>query len=658
MLTFNRFLKRYCAFILSGLMLICIGCVEDDGSPSGPSDGRRIKLNNDPNSLNGRVHIADDSTVVPLSGTGDGGPDGIIVRHTPGSVSAADEGGNVVLMLRAEIDPPVLNDQELRATHVDIVSGFAYVSYNVEGQPYMGGVEVFDVSNPTRPRIISQALFSGTDVSAVAYSNQRIYLAEATTDEGFATPAALEEIFLEGEELTDSSRRVDLPSYVATGVAVVDGGVYVTSGTGEEAEGGLTILSQQSLEVLVTDIFDDARDVDYNQSEVVVLQGTPGRLRIYNRESGDLVRTFESGGADIPESKSTIEVLHDRVYMAAGNEGMKVVSLTDGSIIDALDPVVLEDVDPELTVTNAVTVNEDLVLMANGEAGVYVAALSDDGMELLGFMNFESTSANYVKSQDNVIFVASGMGGLKILEAVYYDPEAGHFLTLGNWGRRGLPDYLLDEGDEISDEQMNEINEVFRERSDLTERREDFFDDENVTNVALDEDAEVFVSFVHESTGWRNALGFYTYPADNPPESTDDLEDMTVIFPNVSYRGGGGDLQRGNKVNLSMSIGSFSAGTVIGCFLVAQGWDGRYSAVTRGLYIHYSDLDLNDDVDEDLAQQQVLASDPDRELLILAFEDTRRDSWLCDNDFNEAIFIITSDPPDAINTEDLPVLSE
>ncbi len=377
MFNYRISLKRYCSFVLMGLMLIGVSCTDDDEvSLSGPSGDTRIQLNNDPASLSGRVHIVDDG-VIPLSGYKDEGPNGIIGRRSGGMVSSSDDNGNIVLMLRAEIDPPELNDQPLRATHVEIVGGFAYVSYNVEGDVTMGGVEVFDVNIMTNPRIISQALFNGTDVSAVAYSNHRIYLAEATTDDGFDTPAVLEEIFLEGEELTDSSRRVDLPSYVATGVTVVDNTIFVTSGTAEEAEGGLTALNQQTLEVLFTDYYDDARDVDYNESHIVVMQGTPGRLRLYSREPVDLVRIFEPGGANIEESKSTIDVQSDRVYMAAGNEGMKVVSLDDGSIIGSLDAIVLEDKDPELTVTNAVSVDGDLILMANGEAGAYVAWSGD-----------------------------------------------------------------------------------------------------------------------------------------------------------------------------------------------------------------------------------------------------------------------------------------
>ncbi len=637
-------------------ILIISGCADDDGSPSGPNGEQgRIHLNNDPASLSQRMRIADGDNVTPLNGVVEEGPDGVFRKG--GGNAVAQAGDNVVIMLRAEVDPPEHNGQVLRATHVDLFSGFAYVSYNVEGRPYIGGVEVFDISNMSYPRIVSQALFDETDISAVAYANQRLYLAEATGDDGFDTPAVLEEILMQGEQLTDSSRRVDISSYVATGVAVADDRVYVTSGTAEEAEGGLTVLNQQTLESLSTETFDDARDVDYNDDVIVVMQGTPGRLQIYDRGSGDYIETFEPGGAGIAESKSTIDVDFDRIYMAAGDEGMKVVSLDNGEILTSFDRIELEGVDPSLTVTNAVTVNENLVLMANGEAGLYVAMIDEeeDELELVGFMDFQSTSANYVKAQDNMIFLASGAGGLKILEAVYYDPEAGNFLTLGEWDRQGVPFYLEQDQEIIGDNLMEDIETVFPERQNLLERREDFFTDGVHHNAVLGEEAEVFVTFVYEGAGWTNTLGFYTYPEGDPPESTDDLENMTIVFPNVSFEHGGGGLSLGDKVKLS--LGTFTAGTEFGYFFIAQGWRSRHGGeVTRGLYIHYTNIEFNAEAGEGCEQHHVLAGDQEREVMILTFEDTRRDSWMCDNDFNEAIFMITTEPAAAFNTDELPQL--
>jgi len=272
-------------------------------------------------------------------------------------------------------------------------------------------------------------------------------------------------------------------------------------------------------------------------------------------------------------------------------------------------------------------------------------------------MSFNRTSANYVKAQDNLIFLASGAGGLKIIEAVYYDPADAEFLTLGGWDQLGVPLYLEIPGDDIEDELMQSIEEVFPERQDLTRSRPDFFAEDARKNAVLNEEAEVYVTFVYEGAGWTNTLGFYTYEEDSEPESPEDLDDMTVIFPNVSYDGGGGGLAEGDKVKLR--LGTFPAGTIIGYFFIAQGWVGRRGGrITLGLYTHYTNIEFNSEAGEGNEQQHVLAADTDRNLLVLGFEDTRRDSWLCDLDFNEAIFLISADPPEALDMEDVPGLVE
>jgi hypothetical protein len=68
------------------------------------------------------------------------------------------------------------------------------------------------------------------------------------------------------------------------------------------------------------------------------------------------------------------------------------------------------------------------VLLANGEAGVYVAqarinlersATGATRLRLLGSMIFRTAeSANFVESSDDLIFVATGLGGLKIVEII------------------------------------------------------------------------------------------------------------------------------------------------------------------------------------------------------------------------------------------------
>ena len=409
--------------LLSALLFSC----KNTDSPVGPVDepditNGRITVTNGTIALDSRVQYFNDLNI-PVDTAG------LKKGQSPARVAAFS------LRLRAQVSPPVSGGTTLQATHVAMDGNYAYVSYNVQGNTYLGGVDVFDISDKRRPRLISQAIFRTTDVSALYYSNitgpDKLYLAEATSDTGFyyagiPVTAVLEEITLSNRRLTLTSRRVGVKSFAATDVKVTGGKVFVTSGS----VGGLTILSQTTLQEVSPNGFngfDDARAVDiYGASSIVAMQGTPARLRKYDVVTNAFQTSYTVGGAMIAESKSTITVLFNRCLVAAGDGGTKVVDLQTGTVTDALPRAIVTGIDSSLTVTNAVSVNNKLVFLANGEAGVYVVQSAVDlettaagatNLTLLGKMQFGSAqSANFVASKNSLLFIATGLGGLKIVE--------------------------------------------------------------------------------------------------------------------------------------------------------------------------------------------------------------------------------------------------
>jgi len=166
------------------------------------------------------------------------------------------------------------------------------------------------------------------------------------------------------------------------------------------------------------------------------------------------------------------------------------------------------------------------------------------------------------------------------------------------------------------------------------------------TDIIIENQAEVWVTFVSEGAGYRNVLGFYTYDVNNPSQTAPTPEDITIIFPNVSALGSGGGLQIGDKVKL----GDFAPGTGIGWVLLANAWSSGSSSVGNGLWKLYSNPDFNPESQENLRYHNVLLSDPENERIILGFEDIRRDYNSCDNDFNDAVFYVTANPYEAIKT--------
>ena len=238
------------------------------------------------------------------------------------------------------------------------------------------------------------------------------------------------------------------------------------------------------------------------------------------------------------------------------------------------------------------------------------------------------------------------------------------YLTLGDWGiNYGLPFYLEPEGDVLSDEFIADINASLPESQPLPVSHPQYLANNAEPNLVLDEQCEVWVTFVHEGAGWLNSLGYYTYEQGNAPESVEDIEDRTIISPNASLQGSGGQLQPGDKVKLKyynqetgVMSDTFPANIVIGWFLIAHGWEN--GSISSTDYIHYSNFNLNMETDDDLKRHNVLLFDAERELFLIGFEDINRSTSSCDQDFNDAVFYATANPIEAINTTYVPPIDD
>ncbi|MFY0594632.1 LruC domain-containing protein [Roseivirga sp.] len=220
---------------------------------------------------------------------------------------------------------------------------------------------------------------------------------------------------------------------------------------------------------------------------------------------------------------------------------------------------------------------------------------------------------------------------------------------MGAYNNQGVPSYLESERDEISSTLLQYINASLPEKQPVPDFHPSYLANGKKTTLDIDEVCDVWLTFVHEGAGWRNAMAFYTYPTNTPPQSLDDIDNVNVIFPNLSFSGSGGGLSSGDKVN----IGRFDPGTSVGLVLLANGWDGNNSEDYE--HIVFADKNLNPEADDDLKQHNVLLWDADNELFLIGFEDIRRDDipFKCDQDFNDAILFVTSNPVTAINTDNV-----
>ncbi len=227
------------------------------------------------------------------------------------------------------------------------------------------------------------------------------------------------------------------------------------------------------------------------------------------------------------------------------------------------------------------------------------------------------------------------------------------YYVLGNWSTAGLPAYLTT-NDEISNEFLADVNESLPERIKLTTSHPEYLSTSSQGGLVLIEDAEVWVTFVHEGAGNLNALGYYTHPTSKAPGSASEITDATIIFPNASYNGSGGALTSGNKVQLlyldpatKKYTNVFPMGTTVAWFLKASGFS---AGAIKSSVTFYSDSRFNPETTPETRIHNVLLKDNARKLLLLGFEDLNRNGS-SDEDFNDAVFYSTVTPYTAVQTD-------
>ncbi len=209
----------------------------------------------------------------------------------------------------------------------------------------------------------------------------------------------------------------------------------------------------------------------------------------------------------------------------------------------------------------------------------------------------------------------------------------------GDYNSNGLPDYLASPGDNVSAGMINFIGNNVEEgqavSNDLLTMTPE------VNTFVVNSNVNISITFVSEGAGYQNALGYYTYSFDDPPTSPSEILDLEIIFPNVSDD----VLSEGDKVDL----GAFPAGTVVGWFLVSDGWDGTNQIVeTAGHNVFYSNSNFN----PNQKQQNILFSYNAEDKILLSFDD-QPDG---DNDYEDVVFYLTAYPSENL-TKPLEVLS-
>ncbi|MCH2041297.1 MAG: LruC domain-containing protein [Saccharospirillaceae bacterium] len=225
-----------------------------------------------------------------------------------------------------------------------------------------------------------------------------------------------------------------------------------------------------------------------------------------------------------------------------------------------------------------------------------------------------------------------------------------------NYSYSGIPLSMADDV-AVSSELLNKIGTALPNGRNVTLTNPDYITNDAGANITVKETGEVFITFLHEGAGYRNGFGYFTYTGDEPT-SRDDINEI-VLMPNASFFNSGGD-SNGMRVGDTISLGTHTAGTKIGFFVVANGFYPNYGIKPwqNEDWIFYTVKDLNAETDDELKAHTVMLFDDESGNIVLGLEDILRTTSGCDHDFNDVIFMVSSNPETAIDKSTITVLPE
>lgn len=626
-------------FVLLGIFLSAC----DDSSDDNASTDEKVSLvvdNNSTDLTSSRVIYRNEPLFNPEYEAAYNGSEIIVSK----SATLLERGEMFVHI--ADVASPVRSgDRTLSATHVSLNNDYAYVSYHynepnnstISQDLYEGQVEILDVSDPTTPIIKAAATTDVADFNTmnIDYTSndakQTLWI--GATD--FKIGGAVYELNLTNNELDASSeliRHKTKDGKSVNGVARAADYLYASAG---RTSGGSYMFDASTMDLLHLNAYKNAKYVvasgtDAGEKLVILTSGNSAQLLVYSiDENMQLLNTIDVGTIQPETGKSGIYVKDGLCWVSMGYAGLKAFDLTTGNVVHTLSI-------SGAAVTNGVAMDDDFIYVANGSGGMYICEAIDgqEEIDVLEVYNY-GASANYINVQNNLIFIANGREGLKILRRL----PKGEYEFVCDYDDDGVPECLVQ--NEICENLRSNLDVMLPEQTNTITNHPEYFT--YPTSIVLNKEATVYVSFVDEGAGFKNAFGMYTYNVNNAPESADELYNRQIVYPNASKVNAGGQLEPGATIKM---IGIYDAGTSIGGFVLANAWVGK-DKVEGGLkesyYAFYSDPAFN----PDQYQQSLIFYDQECDAILMTFEDIKVTGG--DRDFNDCVMQIVVEPADAVD---------
>ncbi|MGB7396045.1 MAG: hypothetical protein WA913_16800, partial [Pricia sp.] len=337
--------------------------------------------------------------------------------------SNEEQAGDYPLTLIARVDAPsYAGGENLGASHVHVDGDYAYVSYNTVEDGYAGAIDIVFVGDPTDPRVTSRLYYTNADVNSIHYDEGYVYIVGGVDSEKSVRATA--NSFL--VKIPASNGRMNVSAglsfafqegFNATDVLVTSNAVIVGSGK----DGFLVSYKKSDLSVLTEAPFADIRSIASDNGNLAILDGSAGVN--FLDANFNVTQEIAIDGDFGDFAKRTLAISDSEVIVAEGTDGAGIYNKSTGAFKKYL-PILInpEGVAQSDIVTNAVAVNEDIVLMANGGAGLCLSEDQGNDTDLVGVLDLNG-SINFVASKGDYIFAASGKSGLQIVKLNRPEPS-------------------------------------------------------------------------------------------------------------------------------------------------------------------------------------------------------------------------------------------
>lgn len=391
--------------LLWSIALFTVSCSDETTVFSDPQDEVQLEKSN---------LILKNSVIYDYSGVLDIAEEDIISGKSASS-GKVDEAGDYPLTLVAQISPPSFSGGEnLTATHVHVDGNYAYVSYNTAQEGYVGAIDIINISNPLEPTVTSRLYYSNADVNSVEYNDGYVYAVGGLDSEKSVQATSnsyVAKIPVSGGTMNTTAIIYGFQEgFNSTDIEVTPIHVVVSSG----ADGTITVYDKRDLSIVREKPFQDLRSVAMDNGQFAVLDASKG-VSILDSEL-NIIKEIAVSTDFGAGTKRTLAFNGDEVLVSEGSKGAGLYSVSSSSLIEyipiLIDPNSTSSEDRE---TNAVAMNEEVILMANGGAGLCLSEDIGNGSDLVGIIELEG-SINYVESKDDYIFAASGKEGLQIIK--------------------------------------------------------------------------------------------------------------------------------------------------------------------------------------------------------------------------------------------------